>query len=87
MHQHWNFRKICAQWVTHQLAAEQRITQMALSLSHLQLYHEEEYGLLSQIVMGDRTWCHHFEPESKRLSNQWKCATSPPPKKIKGSTH
>ncbi|GFW53259.1 uncharacterized protein TNCV_4709931 [Trichonephila clavipes] len=26
---------------------------------------------------------HHFEPESKRQTKQWKRATSPPPKKSK----
>ncbi|GBN66295.1 hypothetical protein AVEN_161903-1 [Araneus ventricosus] len=83
MHQHLKFRKICAQWVPHQLTAEQRNNRMALSLSHLQRYHEEEYGFLSHIVTGDETWCHHFEPESKRQSKQWKHATSPPPKKSK----
>ncbi|GBN75236.1 Histone-lysine N-methyltransferase SETMAR [Araneus ventricosus] len=83
MHQHLKFRKICAQWVPHQLTAEQRNNQMALSLSHLQRYHEEEYGFLSHIVTGDETWCHHFEPESKRQSKQWKHATSPSPKKSK----
>ncbi|GFT74932.1 histone-lysine N-methyltransferase SETMAR [Trichonephila clavipes] len=29
---------------------------MAGSLSHLQCYHEEEFGFLSQIVTGDETW-------------------------------
>ncbi|GBO11356.1 hypothetical protein AVEN_111355-1 [Araneus ventricosus] len=83
MHQHLKFRKICAQWVPHELTAEQRNNRMALSLSHLQRYHEEEYGFLSHIVTGDEKWCHHFEPESKRQSKQWKHATSPPPKKSK----
>ncbi|GFX43129.1 uncharacterized protein TNCV_2711731 [Trichonephila clavipes] len=46
MHQHLNFRKICAQWVPNQLTAEQRNTRMALSLNHLQRYHEEKYGFL-----------------------------------------
>ncbi|GBM24493.1 hypothetical protein AVEN_254010-1 [Araneus ventricosus] len=46
MHQHLKFRKICSQWVPHQLTAEQRNIRMALSLSHLQRYHEEEYGFL-----------------------------------------
>ncbi|GFU05414.1 hypothetical protein TNCV_3290671 [Trichonephila clavipes] len=38
---------------------------------------------LSQIVVGDETWDHHFEPEGKRQRNQWKRATSPPLKKSK----
>ncbi|GFW63232.1 histone-lysine N-methyltransferase SETMAR [Trichonephila clavipes] len=54
-----------------------------LSLSHLQRYHEEENGFLSQIVTGDETWGDHFEPESKLQSKKWKRATSPPPNKSK----
>ncbi|GBM86934.1 hypothetical protein AVEN_129018-1 [Araneus ventricosus] len=69
-HQHLIFRKICAQWVPHHLTAEQRNNRMALSLSQLQRYHEEEYGFLTHIVTGDETWCHHFEPESKCQSKQ-----------------
>ncbi|GFX56837.1 uncharacterized protein TNCV_495851 [Trichonephila clavipes] len=38
---------------------------------------------LSPIVTGDETRGHHFEPESKHQSKQWKCAISPPPKKAK----
>ncbi|GFW60985.1 reverse transcriptase [Trichonephila clavipes] len=56
---------------------------MTLSLSHVQGYHVEEYGFLSQIVTGYETWGHHFEPEGKRQSKQWKRATSSPPKKSK----
>ncbi|GFW26299.1 uncharacterized protein TNCV_4423461 [Trichonephila clavipes] len=56
---------------------------MALSLSHLQRYHEEEYGFQSQIVPGDETWSHHSEPENKRQNKQGKRATSLPPKKSK----
>ncbi|GFQ95840.1 histone-lysine N-methyltransferase SETMAR [Trichonephila clavata] len=42
MYQHLN----CAQWDPYQLAAEQRNTRMALSLSNLQHYYEEEYRFL-----------------------------------------
>ena len=56
---------------------------MAEYLSHLQRYYEEEYVFLSRIVTGDETYCHHFEPESKRQSQQWKHLNYPPPKKSK----
>ncbi|GFU97301.1 histone-lysine N-methyltransferase SETMAR [Trichonephila clavipes] len=79
VHQYLNFWKICAQWVPRHLTVEQRNTRRALSLSHVQRYHEEDYGFLFQIVTGDETWGYHFEPESKHC----KCATSPPPKKSK----
>ena len=54
---------------------------MAACVSHLQQYHKEEYAFLSCIITADETWCHHFEPESKRQSQQWKHLNSPPPKK------
>jgi hypothetical protein len=33
--------------------------------------------------MGDETWVHHFEPESKQQSMKWKHTSSPPTKKLK----
>ena len=31
----------------------------------------------------DETWVHHFTPEAKQQSKQWKHPGSPPPKKAK----
>ncbi|GFV23689.1 uncharacterized protein TNCV_3425941 [Trichonephila clavipes] len=75
MHKRMNFRKTCPQWVPNQLTTEQRNTRIVLSFSNLQSNHEEEYGFLSQIVPGDETRSHHFEPESKRHRKHWKHAT------------
>jgi hypothetical protein len=32
----------------------------------------EREGLLERIVTRDETWVHHFEPESKQQTMQWK---------------
>ncbi|GFR16270.1 uncharacterized protein TNCT_460651, partial [Trichonephila clavata] len=64
-----------------QLTAEQRNSRMALSLSHLQRYHEEESGFLPRKLVVKR--CQHFEPETKRQNKLWKLETLPPPKKSK----
>jgi len=34
---------------------------------------------LKRIVTGDETWIHHYDPESKQQSMQWKHTTSPSP--------
>ena len=34
-------------------------------------------------MIGDETWAHHFEPESKRASMEWRHPTSPRLKKFK----
>ncbi|KAF8794948.1 hypothetical protein HNY73_002857 [Argiope bruennichi] len=47
------------------------------------MYHVQEFPFLSRIITGNETWCHHFEPESRRQSQQWKHMDSPPPKKSK----
>ena len=37
----------------------------------------------SRILTGDETWIHHWDPETKQNSMQWKHKDSPPPKKFK----
>jgi hypothetical protein len=39
-------------------------------------------AFLSQIVTGDETWIHHFEPETKRQSMEWYHPACPQRKKI-----
>ena len=52
-------------------------------IDHLQHYAREGNEFLARVVAGDESWCHHFKPESKRQSLQWKHPGSPPPKKSK----
>jgi hypothetical protein len=33
-------------------------------MQFLQQYHEEGEAFLQQIVTGDKTWVHHYEPAS-----------------------
>jgi hypothetical protein len=56
---------------------------MVLSLQHLQRYQVEGDDMLSRIVTGDDSWVHHYEPEMKRASMQWKHPASPAHKKFK----
>ena len=34
------------------------------------------------LVTGDETWLHHWDPDTKKESMQWKHPGSPPPKKF-----
>jgi len=40
---------------------------------------------LKRIVTGDETWIHHYDPESKQQSMQWKHASSPSPPEVQGA--
>lgn len=42
---------------------------------------ENDPQFLTEIVTGDESWCHGYEPESKQQSSQWKSPNSPRPKK------
>jgi len=49
----------------------------------LACYREERDNFLQQIVTGDETSIHNYEPESKRQSMQWKHPSCPVAKKYK----
>ena len=52
-------------------------------IDNLQRYTRERNEFLAQVMAGDESWCHHFEPKLKQQSLQWKHLGSPPPKKSK----
>ena len=38
---------------------------------------------MCRVVTQDGTWLHHFDPEAKKQSIQWKHSSSPPTRKFK----
>jgi len=38
----------------------------------LNQYEAEGDSFLDCIITSDETWCHHYEPESKRQSMEWR---------------
>jgi hypothetical protein len=56
---------------------------MGLSLQHLLRHADEGEDELHRIVTGNESWVHHYQPESKRASVQWKHPSSPSTKKFK----
>jgi len=49
----------------------------------LNRYREEVDQSLFNIVTGDESWIHNFDPEEKRLNMQYRHTSSPRPKKFK----
>jgi hypothetical protein len=43
----------------------------------LPFYEAEGESFLSQIVIGDETWIHHFEPQTRKQSVEWHNESSP----------
>jgi histone-lysine N-methyltransferase SETMAR len=54
---------------------------MGVCLGNLLWYEREGDEFLDRIVAGDESWCSHYCPETKRMSQQWQHPSSPRPKK------
>ena len=68
IHDSLKFSKVCARWVPKELAEERKRKRLDICSQHLARYREEGGKYLQQIVTGDETWIHNYEPESKRQS-------------------
>jgi hypothetical protein len=58
------------------------MNRMGMSLRHLLRYADGE-DMLNNIFPGDESWMHHYQPESKGATMQWKHPSSPSTKKFK----
>ena len=77
-------RKICAKMVPKLLDDDQKERRVEVCqdiLEHLQT----EPDLLQRVITGDESWIFEYDPETKRQSLQWKCPSSPRPKKARQS--
>ena len=76
------FSKVCARWVPRQLTAEHKTERRRCCTELLALSRRDE-NFFERIITGDETWVHHYEPESKRQSMEWRHPSSPKTKKFK----
>lgn len=76
------YSKVCAKWVPRQLTDAMKEQRVEASTELLRL-HSDDNTFLKRIVTGDETWVHHYEPESKRRSMEWRHSYSPRKKKFK----
>ena len=76
------YSKMCARWVPKQLTEAHKQSRLEACFKLFEYCHSDN-TFLQQIVTGDETWVHHFEPESKRASIKWRHPTSPRSKKFK----
>ncbi|GFO43544.1 histone-lysine N-methyltransferase SETMAR [Plakobranchus ocellatus] len=49
----------------------------------LELYNAEGEAFLQRILTGDKSWVHHYDPECKAQSMEYRHKTSPSPRKFK----
>ena len=78
MHDVLQFLKVSARWVPRQLTAELKERRVDASQELLKRF-EAGDGFLERIVMGDETWVHYHQPETKKASKKWRHTSSPKP--------
>eukprot|EP00106_Octopus_bimaculoides_P022919 XP_014790361.1 PREDICTED: histone-lysine N-methyltransferase SETMAR-like [Octopus bimaculoides] len=83
LHNELGMSKGSARWVLRLLTPDQKHTRLVMSQANLTLFEANPGGFLERFLTQDECWVHHFEPETKRQSMQWKHPSSPSPKKAK----
>ncbi|PNF17980.1 hypothetical protein B7P43_G17450 [Cryptotermes secundus] len=78
-----DYPKVCSRWVPQMLTQDHKTHRMEVCQELLHQFEAEGDKFLDSIVTGDETWCHHYEPESKRQSMEWRHPDSPRKKKFK----
>jgi len=77
------YTKVCSQWVPRMLTLEKKEKHVEICEELLKRYREEGDQFLLNIVTRDESWIHHFDPEEKRLSMEYRHTSSSRPKKFK----
>ena len=65
------------------LTQEHKEHRMQVCQDLLNQYEADGDSFLDHIITDDKTWCHHYGPESKRQSMEWQHVNSPSKKKFK----
>ena len=83
MHNKLGFHKVFARWVPKELTEVHKQMLVDICQKHLDRYGNKQDIFLNRIITGDETWVHHYQPESKQQSMEWKHPQSPCKKKFK----
>ena len=76
------YRKVYARWIPGMLTQERKEHRKQVCQDLLNYYGAEGIIFLDRIITGDDTWYHHYKPESKRLSVEWRHVNFPLQKKF-----
>ena len=83
IHEHLGMSKVSARWVPRNLNMQDRQQRMESSQELLEVYNANPEDFHTRLVTEDGTWLHHWDPDTKKESMQWKHPGSPPPKKFR----
>ena len=67
-----DLRKVCARCVPHLLTEEQKTQRLKCARELLKTYKGCNSRVISNLLTGDETWVHMFEPQRRADNKQWK---------------
>ena len=67
-----DLRKVCARWVPYLLTEEQKTQCLKCAWELLKTYKGCNSLVISNLLTGDETWVHMFEPQRRADNKQWK---------------
>ena len=83
IHERLSMSKVSARWVPRNLNMQDRQQRVESSQELLEVYNANPEDFHTRLITGDETWLHHWDPDTKKESMQWKRPGSPPPKKFR----
>ena len=63
-------RKLCVRWVPRLLTMEQKQRLGDVLIKCLAMFHSNKADFSRRFITMDKTWVHHFTPETKEQSKQ-----------------
>ena len=67
-----DLRKVCTRWVPHLLTEKQKTQCLKFAQELLKTYKGCNSPVISNLLTGDETWVHMFEPQTRADNKQWK---------------
>jgi len=83
LHEHLGLSKVRGRRVPCFLTPVQKSFRVETCSELLAIYSATPDNVLSRTITGDETWIHHWHPDTKQESMQWKHVSSPPPTKFR----
>jgi len=83
IHEDLDMRKLSAKWVPKCLNADRKRQWCQSSEQLLGFFRRDPNDFLSRLVTMGETWLHHYDPETKQQSMDWRHSGSPRPKKFR----
>ena len=67
-----DLKMVCARWAPHLLTKEQKTQHLKCARELLKTYKGCKSLVISNLLTGDETWVHMFEPQRRADNKQWK---------------